>query len=419
MAKEVKVPELGESVREATIGRWLKEEGDPVEVGDALVSLETDKVDLEVGAETTGVLAEVRVGEGEDVQVGDVIATIEEKERAEGEGKQPLSDDGAAEPAQEPQAEEERVTPEITPVAEQLAEEHDVDTERIEGSGKEGKIVKKDVQNYVDSAKANDDGEDPSQVSAEQPEGGKETEQAAGQPASADGRAFKRQRLSRRRRTIAERLVQAQQQTAMLTTFNDVDMAAIMELRREKGDEFRQKHGVDLGITSFFVTASLIALKEFPRINSEIDGQELIVKEYYDIGIAVGAEEGLVVPILRNADEMAFHEIELEIQRLAQAAHDNDLSLQELRGGTFSITNGGIYNSLLSTPILNPPQVAILGLHRIEERPTVIEGELAIRPMMYLALSYDHRVVDGREAVQFLDRIKEVIENPELGFINL
>ncbi|MFP3854438.1 MAG: 2-oxoglutarate dehydrogenase complex dihydrolipoyllysine-residue succinyltransferase, partial [Anaerolineales bacterium] len=410
MTREIKVPDLGESVVEATVGRWMKEEGDTVEVGESVVSLETDKVDLEVGSEVAGVLQSIKVETGTDVSVGDVLAEVEE-------GKSPKEDRGKEEPtpaedeAPEPETgveKEQRSSDdlEVTPVAQQLAEDKGVELSQVEGTGKDGRILKKDVQSHLQ--------EEPSQDMA--------TEKA--EPVKSDssemdrGGPVEKVRLTRRRRTIARRLVEAQQQTAMLTTFNDVDMSAVLGLREEHSDDFEQEHGVALGITSFFVRASVLALKEHPRFNAEIDGDNLLLKKYYDIGVAVGAEDGLVVPVIRGADKLAFHEIEGSIDTLAGAAHAGELSLEQLRGGTFSITNGGVFGSLLSTPILNPPQVGILGLHRIEKRAVVRDDEIVIRPMMYVALSYDHRVVDGREAVQFLASVKEYIENPELAFID-
>jgi 2-oxoglutarate dehydrogenase E2 component (dihydrolipoamide succinyltransferase) len=281
-----------------------------------------------------------------------------------------------------------------TPVAKRLAQEQGVDLAQVPGRGPAGRVTKQDVQSYLVERKP-------------------EQELPPALPALAAGRQEERVRMSRRRRTIARRMVEAQQIAAMLTTFNETEMSAVMELRRRRKESFQERHGVSLGIVSFFVKASIGALKDFPRLNAEIQGDDIVLKHYYDIGVAIGAPEGLVVPVLRDADRMSFAEIEQAIKTFVQKAEDNTLSLEDLRGGTFTITNGGVFGSLLSTPILNPPQVGILGLHKIEERPIVFNGEVVIRPMMYVALSYDHRIVDGREAVQFLVRVKELIEDPE------
>ncbi len=409
MTTKIVVPELGESIVEATVGRWLKGEGDPVRVGEAVVELETDKVDLEVGAERDGVLGSIEIAEGQDVQVGDVLGTIDETAEAEGEpeAEAPEPEEEEAEAEAEPQPEPEPVPAggdgrepragrvEATPVARRLAEDHGVDLESIRGSGPGGRIRRADVEARIGEAGAV---EAEAPVEAEEPLEGERREQ--------------RVRMSRRRRTIASRLREAQDQAVMLTTFNDADMATVMDLRAQHGDRFQKRYGVKLGITSFFIRAALHALREFPRLNAEIDGDDMVLKHYYDIGVAVGAEEGLVVPVLRDADQMTFPEIEREIRRFAEAAQEGSLTLDDLRGGTFSITNGGVFGSLMSTPILNPPQVGILGLHRIEERPVAVDGELQVRQMMYLALTYDHRIVDGRQAVQFLATVKRAVEDP-------
>ena len=300
----------------------------------------------------------------------------------------------------------------ITPVARRLAEEQGVDWAQVKGSGTNGRITKQDIENYLQQQEKAGAAETavPQDKAVSQPPPKAE---AAAPEAAREGRE-ERIRLSRRRRTIAQRLVEAQQTAAMLTTFNDVDMSAVIELRQRRQESFQKQHGVKLGFMSFFVKAAIGALKAFPRLNAEIEGDEMILKHYYDIGMAVGAEEGLVVPVMREADRKSFAQIEQEIREFIQKAGDNTLSLEDLRGGTFTITNGGVFGSLLSTPILNPPQVGILGLHRIEERPVAHQGEVVIRPMMYVALSYDHRLVDGREAVQFLVRLKELIEDPEV-----
>jgi 2-oxoglutarate dehydrogenase E2 component (dihydrolipoamide succinyltransferase) len=405
--REVKVPQMGESVVDATVGQWLKQVGDRVAVGDVLVELETDKVDVEVGAEASGVLTEIKHESGEDVAVGDVLAVIDteaESEPSEDDSDEPETETAETktdEKADEPPADKDKVTP----VARRLAEEEGVDLSQVEGTGSSGRITKQDVEGFLSQQKESEPPE-PEEKSAPKKEA------KAKEPAAPDGRE-ERVRMSRRRRTIAQRLVEAQQTAAMLTTFNEVDMSAVMDMRKRRQEGFVERHGIKLGFTSFFVKAIIGALKAFPRLNAEIDGDEMVIKHYYDIGIAVGAEEGLVVPVVRDADRKSFAEIEQDVGDLAGKARDGSLSLDDLRGGTFTITNGGVYGSMLSTPILNPPQVGILGLHNIVERPVVVDGAVEIRPIMYLALTYDHRIVDGREAVLFLVRVKELIEDPE------
>lgn len=422
MTAEIKVPDLGESVVEATVGRWLMEVGDQVDIGDPVVELETDKVDLEVGAEVAGVLSSIEAQQGKDVKVGEVLGKIDPNGvPAEKKGDEPAEEEqvGQEEPQPEeatrPDGAKSEREPEsegvadgaarspASPVAERLAEEHGIKLDEITGSGPGGRITRSDVEQAVSARGA------PAAEPDRGPVEPKPDEKVGRRPSE---RSEERMRMSRRRRTIARRLVEAQSEAAMLTTFNDVDMGPVMRLRRDYGSQFEERHSLKLGITSFFVRASVIALREFPDLNASIDGDEIVRKNYYDIGIAVGAEKGLVVPVIRDADQASFAAIEAEIARFAQAAQDGDLTLDDLRGGTFSITNGGVFGSLLSTPILNPPQAAILGLHRIEERPVVREGQVAVSTMMYLALTYDHRLVDGRQAVQFLARIKELTEDP-------
>ncbi|MDK3162015.1 2-oxoglutarate dehydrogenase complex dihydrolipoyllysine-residue succinyltransferase [Anaerolineae bacterium CFX9] len=400
MAFEITVPDLGESVVEATIARWLKQEGDTVRVGEAVVVLETDKVDLEVGAERDGVLAKISRPEGADVKVGDVIGVIDESAAASSTPSAPQEEAAQSEPS--PARSNPTPTPElvrsgdasVTPVARRMAESAGVSVTEIAPTGQSGKVTKTDVQRYLETRTA-------------------PAVPASSRPSDTSGRREERVKMSRRRRTIAARLVEAQHTAAMLTTFNEIDMSRVIEIRERRRESFKQKHGVGLGFSSFFVKASIGALKMFPQLNAEIQGDDMVLKYYYDIGVAIGAEEGLVVPVLRDADRMSFAAIEQAIKEFAQQAQDGTLSLDALRGGTFTITNGGVFGSLMSTPILNPPQVAILGLHKIEQRPIALNGEVVIRPMMYVALSYDHRIVDGREAVQFLVRIKELIEDPE------
>lgn len=413
MTNQIIVPELGESVLEATVGEWHKQEGDRIAIGDVLVELETDKVDVEVGADSAGVLVSIERETGEDVKIGDVLAEVDPNRVAPKDGETTSEPkETKTEKSPEPkklEIEEAQAKVLVSPVAQRLADEKGVDLAQIEGSGKNGRITRQDVEGYLDDHEVT--------VPDEKPQ----VEEWIVTPAPAkpeseipSDRREERLRLSRRRRTIAQRLVEAQQTAAMLTTFNDVDMSAVIALRKRRGESFQERHDVKLGFMSFFVKGAIGALKVFPRLNAEIDGDEMVLKHYFNIGIAVGAEEGLVVPVIRDADGKSFAEIEREIRGLAQKAQEGSLTLHDLRGGTFTITNGGVFGSLLSTPILNPPEVGILGLHRIEERPVALEGKVVIRPMMYLALSYDHRIVDGREAVQFLGHIKELIEDPEM-----
>jgi 2-oxoglutarate dehydrogenase E2 component (dihydrolipoamide succinyltransferase) len=387
------VPELGESVVEARVARWLKSEGDRVEVGEPIVELETEKIDLEVNAERRGVITSIKHKEGDDVRIGEVLAVLDET--ASTPAARP-SGNGSEQPS--PQAPREQDT-RATPTARNVAKDHDVNLASIQGSGTAGRVTKQDVQNVIGTTRAPF-----APIAPVAP--------IAPTAKATKDRRDERQRMSKRRATIARRLVEAQHNAAMLTTFNEVDMSAVMALRERRRDAFKTQHGVSLGIASFFVKASIAALRAFPLLNAEVQGDEIVIKHYYDIGIAVGAEGGLVVPVLRNADQMSFAQIERAIRDFATRAADGTLTLEDLAGGTFTITNGGVFGSLMSTPILNPPQVGILGLHKIQERPIGVHGQVVIRPMMYLALSYDHRVVDGREAVQFLVKVKEYVEDP-------
>ena len=445
MSVEIRVPTLGESIVDATIATWLKHEGDPVQQGDALVELETDKVNVEVNAEQNGVLQQVIKKEGDNVSVGDVLGIISEAAQAtpseqrqpgqETDGRKPVQAATASQPlptqrkaasgppSLQTAADEHRPP---SALARRIAAEHNVDLSQVKVSSPHGRVTKDDVINYLEQQAQKASAPEPAPVASALPS--PPLSQAASSAVSAPpptvpppapalqpaprGRE-ERVRLSRRRQTIAQRLVEAQHTAAMLTTFNEIDMSAVMEVRNRRKESFKERHQVSLGFMSFFTKAVVGALKTFPRLNSEIQGNEMILKYYYDIGIAVGAEEGLVVPVLRDADRKSFAEIEREIAELAKRARENTLSLVELQGGTFTITNGGIYGSLMSTPILNAPQVGILGMHKIEQRPVAINGQIVIRPMMYVALSYDHRIVDGREAVQFLVRVKELVEDPE------
>jgi 2-oxoglutarate dehydrogenase E2 component (dihydrolipoamide succinyltransferase) len=408
------VPELGESVVEARVARWLKKLGDRVEVGEAVVELETEKIDLEVSAEKGGVITSIARQEGEDVKIGELLAVLDESAAAAPVAAAPAPAAAAPEPkaAAKPAAEASNGSANgspaddtrATPTARRVAKDHDVNLGAVQGSGSAGRVMKQDVQ----AALA------PPAEKAPAPPAPVAARPAAAKPAGvpAGNRGETRVRMTKRRETIARRLVEAQHNAAMLTTFNEVDMTAVMALRERQKEPFKKRYGINLGIASFFVKAAVAALKAFPQLNAEIQGNEIVYKPYYDIGMAVGAEGGLVVPVLRNAETMAFAEVETAIREYAKKASDSTLTLEDLTGGTFTITNGGVFGSLLSTPILNPPQVAILGLHKIQDRAVAVGGQVVIRPMMYVALSYDHRIVDGREAVQFLVKIKEFIEDP-------
>jgi 2-oxoglutarate dehydrogenase E2 component (dihydrolipoamide succinyltransferase) len=436
MAIEIKVPPLGESLVDAVVGTWLKSEGDDISRGETILELETDKVNLEVTAEDDGVLASIAHQEGDTVTVGEVLGTIEAGAASGDSAPAPAPEEApkaeapvAAEPVTPPPAPEAtEAKPEpaqapaptseasgdgrAAPIVKRMAEEHGIDLASVAGSGPGGRITRDDLVAHL--AKNQGTASAPAAApSTPTPVAAESAPAPAAPTPSANADREERVRLSRRRQTIAARLVEAQQTAAMLTTFNEIDMTAVMELRSRRKDAFKERHGVNLGFMSFFTKAAVGALKAFPQVNGEIQGTELVLKKYYDIGIAVGVEDGLVVPVVRDADRLGFAGIESEIVRLAGKARDNTLTISELSGGTFTITNGGIFGSLLSTPILNTPQVGILGMHAIQQRPVARDGEVVIRPMMYVALSYDHRIVDGREAVQFLVRIKELIEDPE------
>ncbi len=408
MSIEVRIPALGESVTEATIARWLKKAGEAVRRDEPLVEVETDKVSLEVPAPADGVLAEILVEEGEDVSVGSVIARIEEGEAtgaaaAPAESAEPEPQEEAAAPAAaeaaaaEKGGEPEPVPPGTGPAARKLAAEAGISLASVPGTGPKGNITKADVLAAVGKA--------PSPTGPAAATAGREP---------AGERREERVRMTRLRKRIAERLKEAQNTAAMLTTFNECDMSAVIELRKRYREAFEKRYGIRLGFMSFFVKACIDALRRFPAVNAEIDGDEIVYKHYYDIGVAVSTDQGLVVPVLRDADLLSLAEIEKAVADLGKRAREGRLSIEELTGGTFTITNGGVFGSLLSTPILNPPQVGILGMHKIQQRPVVGEGgEILARPMMYLALSYDHRIIDGRDAVSFLVRVKECIEDPE------
>jgi 2-oxoglutarate dehydrogenase E2 component (dihydrolipoamide succinyltransferase) len=388
----------------------LKKEGEAVAAGEPVVELETEKIDLEVGAEQAGVLVKIARQEGEDVKVGEVLAVVDASATATAAAPAAAPAAGAAaSEASVAKAAADAAKERATPTARRMAETHEISLAGVAGSGDAGRITKADVAGQIAPAPATAPA-----AKATPPPPAKSAAAPVPAPVArpAGSRTEERVRMSKRRLTIARNLVEAQRTAAMLTTFNEVDMTAMMGLRERRKQAFKEKFGVGLGIASFFVKASVGALRAFPRLNAEIQGEEMVLKHYYDIGIAVGASQGLVVPVLRDADMMSFAQIEQGIREYAGKANNGTLSLDDLRGGTFTITNGGVFGSLLSTPILNPPQVGILGLHKIEERPMAVGGQVVVRPMMYVALSYDHRIVDGLEAVQFLVRVKELIEDP-------
>ncbi|WDL97566.1 2-oxoglutarate dehydrogenase complex dihydrolipoyllysine-residue succinyltransferase [Alicyclobacillus sp. ALC3] len=400
----IRVPELGESIVEATILTWLKHAGDAVEAGDAVAELETDKVNVEVMAEEQGILGVILKPEGETVQVGEAIAELQQAAQVA------LSAPAANESTATAGATESRTAPVGAKPAQVSESANSAATAGVSvSSGRTGAQEGEDAHNDRDVS-ATPERATPSMRRLAR-EHGTVAEVAGMQQAARPDE--ERQRMSRRRLTIATRLVEAQRTSAMLTTFNEVDMSAIMKLRSARKENFKNRHGVSLGFMSFFTKATVAALRAFPRLNAEIDGKDMILKHHYDIGVAVSTEGGLVVPVVRDADRLSFADIEREIGRLAGLARDNRLGLADLQGGTFTVTNGGVFGSLFSTPILNPPQVGILGMHSIKERPAAVDGKVEIRPMMYIALSYDHRIVDGAEAVQFLAMVKELVEDPE------
>ncbi|WP_157014519.1 2-oxoglutarate dehydrogenase complex dihydrolipoyllysine-residue succinyltransferase [Mesorhizobium xinjiangense] len=422
MATEIRVPTLGESVTEATIGKWFKQAGEAVAADETLVELETDKVTLEVPAPAAGTLEEISVKEGDTVEVGALLGMIAEGSGAPAakkpsEGKDAVaqaSSDGdagrSAEAAEKPaKADGEGKTAKgdmpPAPSAAKLLSEAGISADQVDGSGKRGQVLKGDALDAIARGTASSPAEQPKVARAPSP--------------AEDEPREERVKMTRLRQTIARRLKDAQATAAMLTTFNEVDMTAVMDLRKKYKDLFEKKHGVKLGFMGFFTKAVTHALKEIPAVNAEIDGTDIIYKNFCHVGVAVGTDKGLVVPVVRDADQMGIAEIEKEIGRLGLAARDGKLSMADMQGGTFTISNGGVYGSLMSTPILNAPQSGILGMHKIQERPMVVAGEIKIRPMMYLALSYDHRIVDGKEAVTFLVRVKESLEDPERLVLDL
>jgi 2-oxoglutarate dehydrogenase E2 component (dihydrolipoamide succinyltransferase) len=430
MANEIRVPTLGESVTEATIGKWFKKVGDAIAIDEPLVELETDKVTVEVPAAAAGTLAEIAVKEGETVEVGALLGTISAGGAAAAKAPEPKQETAvaqasaptAASTGKEASAQtakiagdspvEERKMPPAPAAAKILAEKY-LSADQVSGSGKRGQVLKGDVLDALAQGAPSQPAETPQNAAAPAPA-------VARAPSSgSDAPREERVRMTKLRQTIARRLKEAQNAAAMLTTFNEVDMKAVMDLRSKYKDVFEKKHGVKLGFMGFFTKAVTHALKEIPSVNAEIDGTDIIYKNFAHIGVAVGTDKGLVVPVVRDADAMSIAEIEKEIGRLGLAARDGKLSVADMQGGTFTISNGGVYGSLMSTPILNAPQSGILGMHKIQERPVVIGGQIVVRPMMYLALSYDHRIVDGKEAVTFLVRVKESLEDPERLVLDL
>lgn len=415
--KEIKIPELAESITEGTIAEWLVKKGDKIEKGDPVVELETDKVNVEVNADYAGILMEIVSTEGDDVEVGDVIAKVDENGEASGdtsEKEEAPKEEPKAEKQQEPTKEEAKEAPKkeeksddskqdviASPAARKRARELNIDLSSVSPRDPLGRIRPEDVDAAANGS------------SAKKEEKPAKKEQAKSAEKTEFDKPVERIKMSRRRQTIAKRLVEVQHESAMLTTFNEVDMTAVMNLRSKRKENFVKKHDVKLGFMSFFTKAVVGALKEFPLINAEIQGNELILKKFYDIGIAVSTEDGLVVPVVRDADRLDFAGVEREIGNLGKKAQNKELQMQDLQGGTFTITNGGTFGSMMSTPILNAPQVGILGMHNIIKRAMVMpDDSIEVRPMMYLALSYDHRVVDGKEAVQFLVRVKQLLEDP-------
>jgi 2-oxoglutarate dehydrogenase E2 component (dihydrolipoamide succinyltransferase) len=441
MPTNIVVPALGESVTEATVSKWLKKVGDPVAIDDPLVELETDKVTLEVPSPMAGMLAEIKAADGSTVAVGAVLGIVGESgaaiKTAPAKAASATAKPAAAPPpfiaapAPAPAASPAQVEP-LAPAVRKLVEENSLDPARIPASGKDGRLTKGDVLSYLEvrekpaaptpAAAAPVTSVPPTLSSATAAPAAPVPAPVRAAPTPVPAPAARpagpvpreeRVRMTRLRRTIAIRLKEAQNTAAMLTTFNEVDMGAVMAVRNRYKDAFEKKHGARLGFMSFFAKACVVGLREVPSVNAQIDGDDLVYKNHYDFGIAIGSGQGLVVPVVRDVDAKSFAEIEKDIAELGKRARDGKLTMEDLTGGTFTITNGGIYGSLNSTPILNPPQSAILGMHKIQDRPVAIAGKVEIRPMMYLAVSYDHRVVDGREAVTFLVRVKECIEDPE------
>ncbi len=423
MRTEIQVPVLGESISEATIAQWYKKAGDAVRADEPLCELETDKVTIEVPAPASGVLVEIIAGDGETVTIGAVLGAIDAA------GATPKAAQSKAEPAPQPEPQPQPAAPApeapqeisdnadvLPPSVRKLIDEHGLDPSRIAGTGKGGRLTKADVLNVIAGGGDVADAPAPAPQSAPAPSA---SSSVPTKTKSDSKNREERVRMTRLRKTIAKRLKDSQNTAAMLTTFNEVDMSVLMAARSEHKEAFEKRHGVKLGFMGFFVRACMTALHEIPSVNAEIDGDELVYKNYVNMGIAVGTDKGLVVPVLRDVQNLSLAEIEMAIADYATRARDGNLAIEDLQGGTFTISNGGVYGSLMSTPILNSPQSGILGMHKIQDRPIAVDGEVVIRPMMYLALSYDHRIVDGREAVTFLLRVKEGLENPELLLLNM
>ena len=404
---DIKVPTLGESVSEATVAQWLKKEGDAVSADEPIVELETDKVTLEVNAPVAGVITRVTVGEGENVEVGAILGEIGEGSAANdtkpAAKAEPKKEEKKEEPAAKAAPAEANDDMKLSPAVRKMIDDNGLDAGSIKGTGKDGRITKEDVQNTLDGGSASKADSGPT---APTPKAAPSTPEKAARE--------ERVRMTRLRQSVAKRLKEAQDTAAMLTTFNEVDMGAVMELRNDYKEQFEKKHGVKLGFMSFFVKAAVNALREIPAVNAEIQGDEIVYKNYYDISVAMSTPQGLIVPVLRDCENKSMADVEKEIIELGTRAREGKIGMEDMTGGTFTITNGGIFGSLMSTPILNPPQSGILGMHKIQQRPMVMpDGSIEARPMMYLALSYDHRIIDGKEAVTFLVRVKEAIEDPQ------
>ncbi len=400
---EILVPTLGESVSEATVATWLKKEGEAVKADEPIVELETDKVTLEVNAPSDGVIVKITAGEGDNVEVGALLGEIEAGAAANDAAPAEEKKEDAPKAAEDKSSDNEK----LSPAVQKLVDEHSLDASKIKGTGKDGRLIKEDVQNFLDTHGKAAETPAPDAVPVHKVE-------TPAAPKREAGEREERVRMTRLRQSIAKRLKEAQNTAAMLTTFNEVDMGAVMDLRKQYKDVFEKKHGAKLGFMSFFVKACVNALNEFPAVNAEIQGDEIVYKNYCDIGVAVSTPQGLVVPVLRGCEDRTMAGVESGIVELGTKARDGKISMDDMMGGSFTITNGGVFGSLMSTPILNAPQSAILGMHKIQQRPMVMaDGSIQARPMMYIALSYDHRIIDGREAVSFLVRIKESLEDPQ------
>lgn len=425
MAKEIKVPNVGESVTEVTLSRWLVEEGDYIEVDQEICELESDKATLELPAEVAGKIKFV-AQEGDDLDVGAVVAEVDEsaekpasdnkEEKAEKEESKETEEAPKQEKPKEDSKEESYASGTPSPAAAKLMEENDVEADAIDGTGKDGRITKQDVQDYLKKQEETPAKKEKQEAPKEKPTAKEEAPKKEAPKFQFTDKEFSRETsrhpMSRLRRTISERLVSAKNDTAMLTTFNEVNMEPVMNLRKQYKEKFKEKHGVNLGFMSFFTRACTLAIQEFPNINAQIEDNEIIQHHYVDLGIAVSTDRGLIVPVIKNAESLSMAEIEARVMDVAIRGRDGKLDLDEMQGGTFTITNGGVFGSMLSTPILNAPQSAILGMHKIEERPIAVDGQVVIKPMMYVAVSYDHRIVDGKESVSFLVKVKEYLENP-------